>query len=85
MANISVGWEVDGIISAERSVAGMLRVVESKTIQDSGTFWTWEGLVSPRSVLRAWTKLMDSSNIHGDEYAKVWQFTVLIGLILYDS
>ena len=72
MANISVGWEVDGIISAEQSVAGMLRVVESKTIQDSGTFWTWEGLVSPRSVLRAWTKLMDDSNIHGDESVKGW-------------
>lgn len=48
MANISVGWEVDGIISAEQSVAGMLRVVESKTVQDTGTFWTWQGAVSTR-------------------------------------
>lgn len=48
MANISVGWEVDGIISAEQSVAGMLRVVESKTVQDTGTFWTWQGAVSVR-------------------------------------
>ena len=46
MLNISVDWEVDGIISAEQSVAAMLPVVESKTIKDSGTFWTWEGLVS---------------------------------------
>ncbi|KAL2046856.1 hypothetical protein N7G274_000874 [Stereocaulon virgatum] len=47
MLNISVGWEVDGIISAEQSVAAMLPVVESKTIKDSGTFWTWEGLQHP--------------------------------------
>ena len=46
MANISVGWEVDGIISAEQSVAGMLRVVESRTVHDTGTFWTWQGAVS---------------------------------------
>ena len=45
MQNVDVGWEVDGIISAEQSVAGMLRVVESKNIQDTGTFWTWEGVV----------------------------------------
>lgn len=48
MANISVGWEVDGIISAEQSVAGMLQVVESRTVHDTGTFWTWQGVVSIR-------------------------------------
>lgn len=46
MANVSLGWEVEGIISADESVAGMLRVVEQKTILDTGTFWTWEGKVS---------------------------------------
>ena len=46
MANISLGWEVEGIINADESVAGMLRVVEQKTILDTGTFWTWEGNVS---------------------------------------
>ena len=54
MANISVGWEVDGIISAEQSVAGMLRVVESKTVQDTGTFWTWQGAVSYSSPAMYW-------------------------------
>lgn len=49
MANVSVGWEVEGIINADESVAGMLRVVEQKTILDTGTFWTWEGNVSFRS------------------------------------
>lgn len=46
MANVSLGWEVEGIINADESVAGMLRVVEQKTILDTGTFWTWEGNVS---------------------------------------
>ena len=46
MANVSVGWEVEGIITAQESVAGMLPVVESKNLQDSGTFWTWQGNVS---------------------------------------
>ena len=46
MANVSLGWEVEGIINAEESVAGMLRVVEQKTVVDTGTFWTWEGNVS---------------------------------------
>lgn len=50
MANVSVGWEVEGIISAQESVAGMLRVVEKKTLQDTGTFWTWEGNVSPQQI-----------------------------------
>lgn len=48
MANVSLGWEVEGIINADESVAGMLRVVEQKTILDTGTFWTWEGNVSFR-------------------------------------
>lgn len=46
MANISVGWEVEGIISAKDSVTGMLRVIKSKQFPDSGSFWTWEGKVS---------------------------------------
>lgn len=46
MANVSVGWEVEGIMSAEESVSGMLKVVETKNLQDTGTFWTWEGKVS---------------------------------------
>lgn len=46
MANVSLGWEVEGIINPDESVAGMLRVVEEKTLVDTGTFWTWEGNVS---------------------------------------
>lgn len=43
MGNIETSWTVDGIISPEESVRGMLRVIRSKGIENSGTFWTWEG------------------------------------------
>jgi len=45
MQNIDVLWDVEGIISPEQSVSAMLRVLESKGIQHSGTFWTWENKV----------------------------------------
>lgn len=47
MANVSLGWEVEGIISAEESVSKMLKVIPTKNIEQSGTFWTWEGKVKP--------------------------------------
>lgn len=46
LAEVPLGWEVEGVMSPEESVLGMLRVISSKTIHDSGTFWTWEGKVS---------------------------------------
>lgn len=49
MANIQLSWEVQGIISPEVSVSNMISVIESKGIQHSGTFWTWENKVSPLS------------------------------------
>ncbi|KAG9734539.1 NAD(P)-binding protein, partial [Aureobasidium melanogenum] len=42
MANIDLGWEVDGIMTPQESVSAMIKVIESKGIQHSGTFWTWE-------------------------------------------
>ncbi|KAK7183748.1 hypothetical protein DPSP01_004379 [Paraphaeosphaeria sporulosa] len=42
MANINVSWEVQGIITAEESVTKMVDVIQSKGIQHSGTFWTYE-------------------------------------------
>lgn len=45
MGNINVDWEVEGIIKAPESVAGMMKVIEQKGFQDTGTFWTWEGKV----------------------------------------
>lgn len=46
MANVSLEWEVEGIISVEESVSAMLNVIPGKTLEQSGTFWTWEGRVS---------------------------------------
>lgn len=45
MANISLDWEVEGILSPEESVSAMLKVIPTKTIEQSGTFWTWDGKV----------------------------------------
>lgn len=61
MANVALGWEVEGIISATESVSKMLRVIEEKGYggpDDSGarsgrgrkgeaSFWTWEGRPYP--------------------------------------
>lgn len=49
MADISLDWVVEGIISPKESVSGMITVIESKTIRDSGTFWTWDGKVPNQS------------------------------------
>lgn len=53
MANVAVDWEVEGIISARESVAGMLQVIGDGKTQKSGTFWTWEGKVSPNAHVRS--------------------------------
>lgn len=45
MANINVPWVVEGIITPEQSVTAMIDVIQSKGIQHSGTFWTWENKV----------------------------------------
>ena len=48
MANITVDWEVEGIISPEESVTKMLKVFAEKGKDDSGTFWCWDGRVSTK-------------------------------------
>lgn len=50
MANIDVDWEVEGIIKPPESVAGMMKVIEKRTFQDTGTFWTYEGKVSSKKA-----------------------------------
>ena len=45
MANVSVGWEIDGNISPQESVSGMINVITTKDMRHTGTFWTWEGNV----------------------------------------
>lgn len=45
MANVQLGWEVEGILTPQQSVSAMIPVIESKGIQHSGTFWTYENKV----------------------------------------
>lgn len=45
MADTSLGWGIEGVISTEESVSAMLKVISTKTHKDSGKFWTWEGKV----------------------------------------
>ncbi|GAB1214732.1 hypothetical protein ATERTT37_003901 [Aspergillus terreus] len=43
MANIDITWEIDGgQITAEESVRALVNVIQSKTIEHTGTFWTWQ-------------------------------------------
>ncbi|KAK5938481.1 hypothetical protein PMZ80_009452 [Knufia obscura] len=47
MANVDLGWEVEGVITAEESVRDMLKVLEDKDSRYSGTFWRWDGTQHP--------------------------------------
>ncbi|KAH8700372.1 putative short-chain dehydrogenase [Talaromyces proteolyticus] len=48
MGNIEISWELDGgQITAEESVQDMVKVIQSKTIDQTGTFWTWENREYP--------------------------------------
>ncbi|QLI70664.1 uncharacterized protein G6M90_00g068080 [Metarhizium brunneum] len=47
MADIQLGWEVKGCISASESVSGMLAVMAEKGQGDTGTFWCWDGRSHP--------------------------------------
>jgi hypothetical protein len=46
MANIDADWPIEGLLTPQESVEKMLAVIPDKTIDDTGTFWTWEGKVS---------------------------------------
>lgn len=71
LAEVPLGWEVEGVMSPEESVLGMLRVISSKTVHDSGTFWTWEGKVStlapeiPSVYVRRIISLVGTSMVKG--------------------
>lgn len=47
MANVELGWEVEGVITAEQSVRAMLDVLHDKKSSQSGTFWRWDGTQHP--------------------------------------
>jgi len=47
MANVNLPWEVEGVITPEESVQKMIDVIQSKGLQHSGTFWTYENKLHP--------------------------------------
>ncbi|KAB8207683.1 hypothetical protein BDV34DRAFT_191562 [Aspergillus parasiticus] len=48
MGMIETSWDLDGgQITTEESVIKMMEVIRSKTINQSGTFWTWENKEYP--------------------------------------
>lgn len=65
MANVELGWDVEGVITPEESVRDMLRVLEGRTSKDSGTFWRWDGKVSLLCVMIEVKYLRVYSNILG--------------------
>lgn len=69
MANVQLGWVVEGVIQPDESVEGMLRVIKEKGEGDHGTFWCWNGRVSLiLKSLFGWARtfLTITRVIHGD-------------------
>lgn len=82
MAQVSLSCEIDGIISTEESVSGMLKVIGTKTIRDSGTFWTWEGKVL-RVGLSAHAKTLTSNRNIGGRGLRVTISRTAVQIELY--
>ena len=66
MGNIQTEWDVEGIISPKQSVSMMLKVLASRTLADTGTFWTYEGKVRHVDVHCISARLTFCSNTHGE-------------------
>lgn len=49
MADVELGWTVEGQMTPEESVAACIKTIESKGEHDSGTFWTWDDKVGARA------------------------------------
>lgn len=47
LANIEIEWEIEGgEMTPKQSVSQCIETIESKTYEDSGTFWRWNNTVS---------------------------------------
>jgi hypothetical protein len=71
MSKIEIAWEIDGgQITAEESVLGMIDVIRSKSIDHTGTFWTWKNEVSwtTRLLLLLFLFMQASQLIFVQEY-----------------
>ena len=62
MANIDVGWEVEGQLTPAESVEACIKVIETKGPEHSGTFWTWENKVRHLSCPASYNALSISAN-----------------------
>ncbi|KAK0387793.1 hypothetical protein NLU13_4038 [Sarocladium strictum] len=47
MAEIDLAWAVEGSISPSESVSGVLKVIGEKGLDETGTFWCWDGRSHP--------------------------------------
>lgn len=67
MAKIEISWEVEGSLTPEDSVSHCIKVIESKSYEDSGTFWTWENKVG--FVMDNFMDVLTLDSLgHGDTY-----------------
>lgn len=46
MANVDLGWEVQGQMTPQESVSACIKTIESKGAEDTGSFFTWDNKVS---------------------------------------
>lgn len=81
MANVELGWDVDGIIEPPESVEGMLKVIGEKDEKENGTFWCWDGRVSSsepssRSTLTAYRVIHGSRLDSRSWILRIWIFRI---------
>lgn len=68
MANLELGWEVEGIMTPQESVKQCIQTIESKTYEDSGTFWKWDNRVSDSTIAFDGEAVLTSSSLsHGSD------------------
>ena len=70
MANIpDMEWEVEEM-TVEESVTACVKTIESKGLEDSGTFWQWDNKVQlDRLVMIITVVLTSGSRIRGDRHS----------------
>lgn len=68
MNSIDIPWDCGPLLEADESVRGMLKVVEEKKSEDSGSFWCWDGRVSLSTFLTLKLMLTLHRTIHGKSY-----------------
>jgi len=60
MAKIEgLNWEVEGQMEPPESVAACIKTIESKGLDDSGTFWTWHNQVRNSKVRLGYVSSVD--------------------------